>query len=129
MYLVSEFLVSFPVSLVFPFLPPRTRVFPLLLTSAFASATLLPFAGRASRVIISIRDCDANFYCFPSRRSTHPPPPFSCFLTRFVPFLQSLVLILHFLQRTVFYFIRLRCCIRVFYVLFLCNVSDSKALE
>lgn len=107
LYLVSEFLVLVSGQSRFPISLPRTRIFPLLLTSAFASATLLPFAAPASRVIISIRDCDANFYCFRSRRSTRPRASTFFLLSRaFCPFSAApLVLTPRILQRTVFYFI------------------------
>lgn len=82
MHLVSEFLVVFPasslslpLSLLFNlFLSLSRALAHSFLASAFASAPPpLPFAC-ASRVIISIRDCDANFYCFPFRRPAPPPP-------------------------------------------------------
>lgn len=103
-YPVSEFLVVFPVSRFSLSLPPHAFPTPSCIRIRICATPSI--CARASRVIISIHDCDANFYCFPSRRPTLLPPNslsfFSCFLTRFVPCSCSFLL---FVSRNASYFI------------------------
>jgi len=104
-YLVSEFLVVFPARS-FLYLSPTLLFTPSCIRIRICATPSICARARASRVIISIHDCDANFYCFLSRRPTLLPPNslffFSCFLTRFVPCSCSFLL---FVSRNASYFI------------------------
>lgn len=135
LHFVSEFLAVFPAS--------RFSISPSALPSHAFSPTLriciricaIPsICARASRVIISIHDCDANFYCFPSRRLTvlSPSPAPSHLFSRF-----SLLLLLpsnafcpfsavahsypRVLRRIIFYFACLCRYTEMFLRLVLCN--------